>query len=238
MTEIVEDRRLTLVEHLEELKIRVIKSIIFIIICSFFVYNYVNSILPVLTRPVGKLVFIAPQEAFITHIKIAFFGGLFLSSPFLLYQVWRFVSEGLKPNERKYALIFGPLSFLFFILGAAFGYLVIIPVGIKFLLSFGTDFITPMLTISRYISFIGTLTFTFGVVFELPLISLFLTKIGIVTPQFLSSRRKQAIVFIFILAAIFTPPDVITQCLMALPLLILYEIGIIFSKSVYRPIRL
>lgn len=231
-----EEKKLTLVEHLEELKGGVIKSVVFITACSFFVYYYVNSILPVLIKPVGKLVFITPQEAFITHVKIAFFGGLFLSSPFLLYQIWRFVSGGLKPQERKYTLIFGPLSFLFFILGITFGYFIIVPVGVKFLLGFATDILTPMLTVSKYISFIGTLTFVFGIVFQLPLVSLFLTKIGVVTPRFLSDKRKQAIVSIFILAAFFTPPDVVTQCLMAVPLLILYEIGIIFSKSVYRPI--
>lgn len=231
-----EEKKLTLVEHLEELKGGVIKSVVFIIICSFFVYYFVNSILPVLIKPVGKLVFITPQEAFITHVKIAFFGGLFLSSPFLLYQIWRFVSGGLKPQERKYVLIFGPLSFLFFVLGVTFGYFIIVPVGIKFLLGFTTDLLTPMLTVSKYISFIGTLTFVFGLVFQLPLVSLFLTKIGIVTPRFLSDKRKQAIVLIFILAAFFTPPDVVTQSLMAVPLLILYEIGIIFSKCAYRPI--
>ena len=230
------DKELTLVEHLGELKGRVIKSVIFIIICSFFVYNYIDYILPVLTKPVGRLVFIAPQEAFITYVKIAFFGGLFLSSPFVLYQVWKFISCGLKPNERKYTSIFGPFSFLLFVLGSTFGYFVIVPIGIKFLLGFATELITPMIAVNRYISFIGTLTLAFGLVFQLPLISIFLTKIGIVTPLFLSRKRRHAIVFIFILAAIFTPPDIITQSLMAIPLLVLYEIGIIFSKLVYKPI--
>lgn len=230
------DKRLSVVEHLQELKGRVIKSLIFIIICSFFVYHYIDYILPVLIKPVGRLIFIAPQEAFITYIKIAFFGGLFLSSPFVLYQLWRFIACGLKPNERKYTLVFGPFSFLFFVLGVVFGYFVIVPIAMKFLLGFAKEFITPMITVNKYISFVGILTFTFGLVFQLPLISIFLTKIGIVTPLFLSGKRRQAIVFIFILAAIFTPPDVITQSLMAIPLLILYEIGIIFSKLVYKSI--
>jgi sec-independent protein translocase protein TatC len=228
------DKSLTLVEHLEELRNRIIKSVIFIIIISCLVYNFVNVIIPNVVKPVGKLVFIAPQEAFITNIKISFFGGLFLSSPFVLYQIWQFVSAGLKRSEKKYTLIFGPLSFIFFILGITFGYFLIVPIGIKFLLGFATDLITPMITISRYISFVGTLTFAFGVVFQLPIASLFLTKIGIVTPKFLSTKRKHAVVFIFITSAIFTPPDVITQCLMAIPLLVLYEVGVIFSKIVYR----
>jgi len=231
-----EDKKLTLIEHLDELRGRIIKSVIFIIICSCLLYNFINVFLPILMKPVGKLVFIAPTEAFIVNIKIAFLGGVFLSSPFVIYQIWQFVSAGLKETERKYILIFGPMSFILFILGSSFGYFVIIPIGIKFLLGFATDFITPMITVSRYLSFVGTLTFAFSMVFQLPLILLFLTKIGMVTPMFLSSKRKHAIVLMFILGAVLTPPDVITQCLMAGPLLILYEIGIIFSKFAYRPV--
>lgn len=227
-------RKLTLVEHLGELRNRVIKSIISIIVATCLCYGFVDTILPSLIKPVGKLVFIAPQEAFIARIKIAFFVGLFLSSPLILYQIWRFVSSGLKLGERKYTLIFGPLSLVFFFLGAFFGYFIIVPIGIRFLLGFATDLITPMITISRYISFVGILTLSFGIIFELPLISLFLTKIGMVTPEFLSNKRKHTVVFVFIVAAVLTPPDIITQCLMALPLLVLYEIGIIFSKFVYK----
>lgn len=228
------DNKVSFVEHLSELRNRIIKSIIFIFICSVFIYNYIDILLAILVKPVGKLVFIAPREAFITNIKIAFFAGLFLSSPFVLYQVWRFISVALKRNEKKYALIFGLLSFVLFILGCIFGYFIIVPIGINFLLGFSSDFVTPMITISRYVSFVGTLTFAFSLVFQLPLIILFLTKIGIVTPKFLSARRKEMLVFIFILAAVLTPPDVITQALMALPLIVLYELGIIFSKIAYR----
>lgn len=231
-----EDKRLTIVEHLNELRSRIIKSAIFIIICTAIVYNFIDIILPVIIRPVGRLVFIAPTEAFIVNIKIAFFGGVFLSSPFLLYQIWQFVSMALKESEKKYVLIFGILSFFLFILGLIFGYVVIIPIGMNFLLNFARDYVTPTISISKYISFVGMLTFAFSLVFQLPLVILFLTKIGLVTPMFLSSKRKHAIVGMFILSAILTPPDVITQCLMAVPLLVLYEIGIIFSKCAYRPV--
>ena len=224
------DKKLTLVDHIEELRSRIIKSIIFIITCSVFVYNFIDEFLPILAKPVGKLVFIAPQEAFVTNIQIAFIGGLFLSSPFVLYQLWRFIAVGLKSDEKKYVLIFGPLSFVFFLVGCAFGYFIIVPIGMRFLLSFSSDFITPMITISKYISFLGLLTLVFGLVFQLPLVILFLTKIGIVDSKFLSKRRREAIVIIFIAASILTPPDVITQVLMALPLIVLYELGVIFSK--------
>jgi len=228
------DERLTLAEHLEELRSRIIKSVLCIIVTSGILYTFVDKINANLVKPVGKLVFIAPQEAFVTRIKIAFFGGLFLALPFILYHFWRFISAGLKQNERKFVLIFGPLSFLFFIVGAVFGYSIIVPIGVKFLLGFSTEFIVPMISVNKYVSFVGMLTFAFAIIFELPIASLFLTKIGVVTPQLLANKRKHAIVFVFIVAAMLTPPDVVTQCLMAGPLLGLYEIGILFSKLVYK----
>lgn len=229
----VDDKELGLTQHLEELRSRLIKSIAAIIICFIGVYSFVDRIMAAVIKPVGELVFIAPTEAFVTRMMIALLGGIFASSPFLVFQVWRFISVGLRKNENKYIAIFGPFSFIFFVLGTLFAYFLIIPLGIKFLLSFATDSITPMISLSKYVSFVGTLTLAFGLIFQLPIAILFLTKIGLVTPRFLSTRRKNAIVLIFIGAAVLTPPDVVTQCLMAIPLLILYEIGIIFSKLAY-----
>ena len=198
------EERLTLIEHLQELKIRLIKSILFILIAGVVVYAFIDNIFPHLVRPVGKLVFIAPQEAFISNIKIAFFGGLLLSSPFVIFQLWQFIKTGLRSKEKKYTLIFCPLSFIFFLAGAAFGYFIIVPIGVNFLLGFANDLMVPMITVSRYISFLGILTLTFGVIFELPLAALFLTKLGLVTPKFLSSKRKEALISVFIVAAILT----------------------------------
>jgi len=228
------ESKLSLVEHLEELRTRIIKSLIFIVIATCFAYSFVNVILLSLVKPIGKLVFIAPHEAFITRIKISFFVGLFLSSPFVLFEIWKFISLALKPNEKKYILIFGPLSLIIFFIGASFGYFIVVPIGIKFLLSFATDVLSPMITISKYVTFVGTLVLGFGVIFELPLAVFFLTEIGLIAPKFLSSKRRHAVVLIFIVAAILTPPDVITQLLMALPLLVLYEISILFSKFAYQ----
>ena len=123
------EERLTLIEHLQELKTRLIKSILFILIAGVLVYAFIDNIFPHLVRPVGKLVFIAPQEAFISNIKIAFFGGLLLSSPFVIFQLWQFIKTGLRSKEKKYTLIFCPLSFFFFLAGAAFGYFIIVPIG-------------------------------------------------------------------------------------------------------------
>ena len=226
----MKDEKLTFIEHLEELRAGIIKSVVFIVILSIAIYSFKDKVLFFLMQPIDRaLIFISPQEAFITNIKIALFGGLFLSSPFILYQIWAFISKGLGKNERIYVAIFAPVSFIFFLLGTAFGYFIIVPIGMRFLLSFATDFVVPMITVSKYISFVAVLTFLFGVVFELPLLMLFLAKIGIVTPDFLRKRRRHAIVIIFIIAAILTPPDIVTQCLMAGPLIVLYELGILFS---------
>lgn len=223
-------KRFTFIEHLEELRARIIKSLIFIVATSVVLYAFTDVILRFVVRPVGKVVFISPAEAFITSIKLALFGGLFLSSPYVLYQVWAFISAGLGKRERRNASLFGIFSFILFLVGCLFGYFVIVPIGMKFLLGFATDFVIQMISVEKYVSFVAILSLTFGIVFQLPLAALFLTKIGIVTPQFLSKNRKYAIVIIFIVAAIFTPPDVITQCLMAVPLLVLYELGIFLSR--------
>ncbi|MBL7068396.1 MAG: twin-arginine translocase subunit TatC [Candidatus Omnitrophica bacterium] len=228
------EKRLPLIAHLEELKSRLIKSIISILITSVLAYSFVEEIIRNLAEPVGRLVFIAPAEAFLANIKVALFCGIFLSSPLIIYQMWQFIKSGLKRREERLVLLFAPFSFLLFTLGGLFGYFIIVPIGIKFLLGFATDIVRPMITIDRYISFLGILTLAFGIIFQLPLISLFLTKLGVIGPRFLSSKRREAIIGIFILAAILTPPDVVTQCLMAVPLLALYEISIIFSKIVYK----
>lgn len=224
---------MTLVGHLEELRKAILKSIIVLLACSLLFYRYADQVLFKIIKPVGKLVFIAPQEAFVTNVKIALFCGLFFSSPFIIFQIWQFVSSGLSPQEKKYIYIFGPFSFVFFMIGIAFGYFVIVPIAMNFLLGFSTDFILPMISMGNYISFLSTLTFSFGLVFELPIVILFLTKIRIVSPIFLIKRRKEAIVTVFILAAFLTPPDVVTQVLMALPLIVLYEISVVFSKIAY-----
>lgn len=224
------EKKLTFIEHLEELRQKIIKSIVFVILASMLVYTFSDKILTFFARPVGTLVFIAPAEAFITSIKIALFGGLYLSSPFILYQVWQFISSGLTGKERKYVLLFGIFSFILFMTGSLLGYFTVVPIGLKFLMTFETDYLRPVISVGRYVSFVISLSFAFGLVFQLPLMILFFTKIGVVTPEFLSQKRKYAIVIIFILAAIFTPPDVITQCLMAIPLMLLYEIGILLSR--------
>jgi sec-independent protein translocase protein TatC len=211
---------LTIIQHLEELRRRIIKSIILVGASSLFCYSLTDLITPILLNPVGKAVFISVQEPFVTNIKLSLICGIFVSSPFLIYRIWGFASLGLNPNERKYVLIFWPLSFILFIIGLAFSYFIMIPIGIKFILGSSSNLIIPMITISSYVSFVSMLTLVFGAVFELPLIMLFLAKIGITKPALLVNRRREAIVLIFTVAAVLTPPDVVSQVLLALPLLV------------------
>lgn len=221
-------------QHLSELRGRVLKSLVCVLVCAGVLYQYSDAVLTWLAGPMGKLVFIAPQEAFVTSLKVSLWGGLFLSSPFVIYQIWRFVASGLEPNERRSVAIFAPISFLLFAAGIAFAYFAILPIGMKLLLSFGSEALTPMITVSSYVSFLSTMCLAFGAVYQLPLIFMFLTRVGFVTPTLLARKRKIAIVMIFVVAAILTPPDPITQISMAIPLYVLYEVGTLLSKLTYR----
>ena len=215
------------IQHLEELRRRIIYCLLFIVAAAFISYPFINKILFFLAKPLGKMVFIQPVEAFVTYIKLALFCALFISLPFIIYQIWAFISPGLKKNEKRYALLFAPLGFLLFIIGCAFAYFVIIPFGIKFLLGFQSAWLVPMITVSSYITFFCIMILIFGCVFQLPVVILLLGKLGLIDPITLRRNRKYVILVIFVIAAIITPPDVITQIMISLPLILLYEISIL-----------
>jgi sec-independent protein translocase protein TatC len=181
-----------------------------------------------------KLIFLSPTEGFMIYIKVSLFSGLVVSIPFVAYQFWKFIVPGLLERERK---LVAPVVFfttMCFAVGAAFAYYVIIPFGLRFLLSFQTDFLEANLTIGKYLGFVVTIILVFGVVFELPVLSFFLTKVGILTPEFLRAKRRYGIALIFIMAALLTPPDIFTQLMLAGPLIMLYEISIGVSRMVKR----
>jgi len=229
----MQDRKMSLIGHMEELRRRLIICVLTVLACSIFNYFYSDKILAILKRPFPhSLVFIAPQEPFIIILKIALFGGIIFALPMITYQVLQFISSGLKKKEKRYLLFYTPFSLLLFLSGASFAYFLVIPVGLRFLLGFGGSSLEPMISISKYLSFITLMILAFGIVFELPLVFLFLARMGIVTPQFLAKKRKLFIIAIFVLAAILTPPDVFTQILLALPLVILYEVSILLTKIV------
>ena len=223
---------LSLFGHLDELRTRLIICLAAFFVATCLAFYFSDPLLAFIIKPVGYLVFTAPSEAFLARMTLTFLGGFLFSFPIIIYQIWQFVAVGLKDNERKYIVFFAPLSLIFFILGVLFGYFVMIPFALRFLLSFSTNNIVPMITVNNYISFIGTWVVSFGVVFELPLVLMFLAKIGIATPEFLRQYRRHAIIVILIVSAILTPPDVVSQLLMAVPLVILYEIGILMVRYV------
>jgi sec-independent protein translocase protein TatC len=229
------DEPIPLLTHLEELKKRLIYSLIAVAICSVAVYPAVDTVIRNLAKPVGKFVFTGPVEAFWTRIKLAFFMGLIASMPVVLFQLWSFIQRGLMPKEKHAAGLITAVSFVLFISGAAFCYFLILPVGVKFLLAYGSDVMIPMITISRYLTFAFALVFAFGIVFELPLAMAFLVKLGLLHTSTLIQQRRIAIVVIFIVAAALTPgPDIFSQVLMAVPMLVLYEIGIIVSRIIEK----
>ena len=227
------EQKFTLVQHLEELRKRIIICLIVVFVCGIFCFFYTDKILAILSNPVGKLVFLKPTEAFLAKIKLSFYGGIFISMPVIIYQAWKFLNPGLIEIERRYFFWIMPFSYLLFLSGVLFAFFAVLPVGMKFLLGYGTENVTPMISVSSYISFVGIFLIAFGIVFQLPVVVLFLTKLGVVTPKWLSVNRKYAVLVIFILAGILTPgPDIFSQFLMAIPTLLLYEISILLSKLV------
>jgi sec-independent protein translocase protein TatC len=261
------ENEMSFLEHLEELRWHIIRSVLSIVIltvvafmfkdiifntiilapknpdfwtnrmfCRFghFLLGAGNDILCINTKPF-QLININMSGQLTTHIAVSIVSGLILSAPVILWEFWRFFRPALYTTERKYARGAVLWSSMLFFIGVLFGYFMIVPLSIHFL---GSYQISEQVLNQIYVrSYIGTLTsivLASGVIFELPLITYVLTKIGVITPSFLIKYRKHSIVVIFILAAIITPPDIFSQTLVAIPLLLLFEIGIVISKAVYR----
>lgn len=230
------DEKLPFTQHLFEIRYRLIRILIFLGILFVACFSLSEQIFEILRAPIEgyNLIFISPTEAFFVHLKLAFFSALALSAPFIFYHIWAFVCPGLHIKERNYTLPFVILASIFFVVGVLFSYFFILPLGLHFLLTYKTSGILPNITIGNYIAFTLQLSLVFGIVFEFPLIAVFLTKIGILKPVLLAKNRKYAILIIFIVSAILTPPDVVTQILMVVPLLILYEISVISCSLIYK----
>jgi sec-independent protein translocase protein TatC len=233
----MDEKKLPLTSHLQELRKRLILSFIAIGVGFGICYAFADSIFNILAAPLmkmmpkgGSLIFTSVAEAFFTYMKVAFIAGIILTSPFILYQIWAFVAPGLYQKEKRYVIPFVLGGSFFFILGVLFGYYVTIPIGFKFLLGYATDFIKPMPSMKEYLSFSIKFLLIFGLVFEFPVVLVLLARIGVVDAKTLARQRKYAILLIFIFAAVMTPPDVISQVLMALPLIGLYELSILLSK--------
>lgn len=232
-----EDEKLPFTAHLEELRKRLI--ICFSAVGIGFVISYIFSkslfeilMQPLLTAmpPEEKLIYTALPEAFFTYLKVAFLAGILLAVPVIMYQLWIFIAPGLYKKEKRLLTPIVFLSSLFFLGGALFGYFVVFPFGFKFFMGFSSDYVRPLPSMKEYLGFSAKLLFAFGIVFELPLFITFLARLGIVDTKFLKAKRKYAILLFFVFAAILTPPDVITQVMMAGPLIVLYEVSIVGAK--------
>ena len=222
-------------EHLGELRVRIVRSLVAVLIGLVIAFPASPYIMDFLARPIQRtgntLVFLAVTEAFWVKMKVTLFVGLFLASPAILWQVWRFVSPGLHAQEKKYAVPFVVIGSLLFIGGGAFSLLVVVPGAVAFLLSYAGPGLQPMISIGSYFDFLLKFTLAFGAVFEVPLALTLASRMGLVTPKALARNRKYAVLGAFVAAAILTPtPDMINQSLMAGPIIILYEIGIVSAR--------
>ena len=185
--------------------------------------------------PAGtSMIAVEIQETFFTAMKVAFFGGFIISLPVIFWQLWLFLAPGLYDHEKKLVVPFVFFATLMFLLGASFAYYIVVPIGFDFLIAFGNSVVSVLPSIGKYVGFFTKLLIGFGIAFELPVITFFLAKIGLVNDQMLKDFFRYAVVLIFIVAAVLTPPDVISQVLMAAPLLILYGVSIYIAK-VFNP---
>ena len=237
-------------DHLTELRTRLIRSVVFLFIFFIFCYLFAENIYGFLVKPYAeavkgdginrRLIFTALHETFITYLKVAFFAAFFLTSPFILNQIWKFVAPGLYKNEKRALLPYLIATPTLFLFGGMLVYYLIMPLAIKFFLSFETTAQIGQLPIqleakvNEYLSLIMRLIFAFGISFQLPVILSLLARVGFVDSNYLSKRRKYVVIIIFAVAAILTPPDPITQIGLGIPLLILYELSILSVKYIEK----
>ena len=238
------------VDHLTELRSRLLKSLIYIFIFFIISYIFAENIYAFLVDPYAKavenddvdrrLIYTALHETFITYLKVAFFTSIFVGSPFIITQIWKFVAPGLYKNEKKALLPYLIATPTLFLLGAMLVYYLVMPLAIKFILSFETTSQIGNLPIqleakvNEYLSLIMRLIFAFGISFQLPVLLSLLAKVGLIDSIYLKKRRRYVVVIIFAVAALLTPPDPITQIGLGIPLLILYELSILSVKIIEK----
>jgi sec-independent protein translocase protein TatC len=237
-----EEGRMPFLEHLEELRKRLIRAVAAILIgfgvCIYFserLYHILAAPIMQLLPEGSSLVFINPTEAFFVYLKVAFLGGLLLTLPYVLYQLWKFISPGLHLHERKLAAPFVIFSAALFYSGTLFAYFFVFRAALYFFLSFATPDLKPMIGMKDYTSLVIMLMLAFGAVFETPILIVFLGLVGLVNSTMLKRGRRYFVVLAFIIAAVLSPtPDVINQTLMAIPMLLFYEVGIFLLGIIER----
>ncbi|MBI3953166.1 MAG: twin-arginine translocase subunit TatC [Chloroflexi bacterium] len=235
------ERRLSLVEHLAELRRRLIISLLAVAVTTALSFTFTRQIFDFLKRPAPPVQFIytQPTELLSTYFKVAIISGLVLAMPIWLYQVVLFVAPGLNPTERRYVFLLLPGALLSFIAGAAFAYFVLFPPTFQFLFTFGQEIAEPQIRIGAYVSLVANLMLWIGLVFELPLVMYFLGRIGVLSPERVKGIRRPAIVLAFVGAAVITPTaDPITMTLVAVPIIALFEVGLLLARWGQRQRRI
>lgn len=227
------DKEQSLTDHLTELRVRLIRAIFWILLFTGFSWYFSDIIMDVVRHPIqqylpeGGLVYTGVMDKFMAHVKLGMLAGVILSAPFWLFEVWKFIAPGLYQKEKKYAASFILAGTFLFLTGVAFVYFFVYPIAFEWLMNFGGTTDKPMITIDDYLSFFITTALLFGASFELPLILVVLALIGMIDVNFLRTKRRYAVVGLAVVAAVLTPPDIISMTLMLVPLCILYESAII-----------
>lgn len=226
----------TIVGHLTEVRMRLILSILAFLITTIVVFQYTEPLVnDLISKSSGmQFVFIEPAELFITFMKIAITGGLVVALPFLLFQLWMFIRPGLNKKERQALTIALTIGLLLFVLGMVFAYLLVLPMTTRFFMGFKLADIPPMISFSSYFNYALNIILSFGLAFEFPILMVMLAFVGIIRTSFLAKNRKYVLLIVLIVAAIITPPDVVSQVLLTIPLMLLFELGLIFSRLVEK----
>jgi sec-independent protein translocase protein TatC len=227
--------------HIADLRKRLVISCLTVGVMFFVCFSFYEPILNWMMVPVeavlpknSQMVAVEIQETFFTALKVAFFAGFIISLPVIFWQLWLFLAPGLYDHEKKLVIPFVFFATLMFLIGASFAYYIVVPVGFEFLINFGSTVVTILPSIGKYVGFFTKLLIGFGIAFELPVITFFLAKIGLVDDRMLKDFFRYAIILIFVVSALLTPPDVISQLLMAAPLTLLYGVSIYIAK-VFNP---
>ena len=220
------DGSMSIIAHLEELRKRLIYSIAAVVVGSGAAYFYIDEIMHYLTAPAGKLYYMQPAEAFFTYLKIAVFGGFLLALPVIFYEIWRFILPAVTVRERKALLL---------IVGIAFSFALVLPAAIRFFIGFGSDNLEPLFSLGKYLDFVLAFILPFGFIFELPLVIVILAKLGFVGSAFLWKQQRIVVFLSFVIGAVISPtPDVFSQTMIAVPMILLYEISYVIVRFILR----
>ncbi len=233
--EMNDDGEMSAINHLEELRRRLIISIVAVLIASAGCYCFAEEMVAFITQPAGKLYYLNPAEAFFTYLKVSVCAGFLAAIPVIMHQFWAFIVPALTNHEKKTFDILVPASVSLFFIGLAFSYFLVLPTAVNFFMGFSTETLLPMFSIGQYLSFVISFVLPFGFVFELPMIVLVLAKFGFLSSNFLLKKRKIVLVGSFVVGAAISPtPDIFSQCMIAIPMILLYEGSILIVKYILK----